>query len=182
MLAAAASASAVALALGHRRRVRSRPGPGADALLSALRRVPAGERATQVARMAPPGSWEADLASEVASARGGDALAVEVDAALGDLEAGLVAVRTWSATALRLGLLGGLLGAALAAMASALDAALVAAGIGAVGAVAAGALGRRTAADEIEQRRRADDLVSLLLGGRAGGAALTRARGGNPRS
>lgn len=167
-IAVTAAATAVVLAGAQRSRVAARPSPDASRLLASLRGVEATERAEHVAREARPGTWEAAIAAELASATTGEARAAEIDAALSDVEGSLVAVRGWSAAALRVGLLGGLLGGAIALADRSTTLALVSAVVGACSAVVAGVLGQRSEAMEQEQRRRADELVAALVGGRTG--------------
>jgi hypothetical protein len=167
-LAAIAATASLALSAGQLRRVRAAPSSGVVALVAAVRRAPPSERVAMTVRLARPGSWEAALASELADARSGDEAAEVIDAALSDLERGLVRVRGWSGAALRVGVLGGLLGGALAVIQGLWIVALAAAGLGALGALLAGFVGLRAGSLEAEQRRRADDLVTALVGGRAG--------------
>ena len=169
------------LSTAHLARVRASPSGGAEPLIAALRRTPPGDRIALAFRLATPGSWEAHLAADVAASRDGDDLAIEIDSALADVEAGLVAVRGWSSTGLRIGLLGGLLGAAIVALDLRVGATIAAAAIGFTGAVVAGIVGGRAAALEAVQRRRADDLVTTLVGGRAGGPPVKRGSARSPR-
>lgn len=180
-IALLAAAASVGLSAAHLARVRASPSEGAEALIAALRRAPPGDRIALAFRTAIPGSWEAHLAADIAASRDGDELAMEVDTALADVDAGLVAVRAWSATGLRIGLFGGLLGAAVAALDLRIGATVAAAALGLAGAVVAGIVGGRATALEAAQRRRADDLVTTLLGGRAGAPSIKRDRGRNPR-
>lgn len=167
-IAVGSAFAAVLLAVAQRRRVAARPSPDAARLLAGLRGVPLGERIGRAAREARPGSWEAAVAAELSSARNGEIRAAEIDAALADVEGSLVAVRGWSAAALRVGLLGGLLGGAIALADRSTLLALVSAVVGACSAAVAGILGQGSEAIEQQQRRLADELVAVLVGGRTG--------------
>ncbi len=175
------SAGAALLARSHARRVARSLSPEIAGTVEALRGVPLEDRVAKLASLAPPSSWEGELASELARAGHGAARAAALDDALADLEGELQSVRGWSETALRLAVLGGLLGASAGAIAAGLVEALAALALGVVGAGLAAAFGRRARALEAGHRRRADDLVTLLAGGRAGGERRAKRAPGPPR-
>ena len=162
------------LARSHARRVARSLSPDVSRTVEVLRGVPLEDRVAELASLAPPSSWEGELASELARAGHGAARAAALDDALADLEGQLQSVRGWSETALRVAILGGLLGASAGAIAAGLVEALAALSLGVVGAGFAAAFGRRARAFEAGHRRRADDLVTLLAGGRAGGERRPR--------
>ncbi len=164
------AAAAVALAVAKHRRVLSRPSAGAPRLVASLRRAPIEDRLALARASAPPGSWEASLVAQLGAASDGDARALEVDAALAEVDGALIVVRGWSAAGLRVGLLGGLLGAALALLDGRNVAAVLSAVVGGLAAAFAGALGLRSDAHEVTQRRLVDELVGVLVGGRVGAA------------
>jgi hypothetical protein len=163
VLSSLLAASCAALAVAQVRRVARATSTDARALAASLRRVPAEVRAAELARRAPPESWEGRLGVELGEAATDAARVAAVNDALADVARELEAGAGWPAAAVRLAAFGGLLLIALGLLAHAGAVAVtLAAGIGAGGAIVAALAGRRAGSLARAEREAVDALVDAL--------------------
>lgn len=135
-------------------------------LLSALRQVPACERANELARRTRPGSWEHNLAAALLAAHDGEGTVSAVNGSLAEVERDLARGNLWPRAALRIAAAGGLLLAVFAFFGNpaSLEGPLC---IIAIATVAAGLCldaARTAERDAKTQRRVIDVLVAVTLG------------------
>jgi len=108
-LAVVVGAGSAALSWFYARRVIGATSGNALALATTLKRVPEHERLAELARRAPPKSWEQQMATEALEAREDDARIAVVNDALSELDHALRLGATWPGAAMRIAVSGTLL-------------------------------------------------------------------------
>jgi hypothetical protein len=158
--------ASAALAWRQAQRAAAATGTDLTSLVASLRRVPAGERLTELHRRAEPGSWEHDLASEAVAAQSPDAQVGAVNLALSEADHALTHGADWPRSGIRIALLG----AAFLAFAQYLFGSgelkwsLSIVAIGGVAALICVEAGRSARRSVLRQRRAIDDLVAVVFG------------------
>jgi hypothetical protein len=175
-LSAIVAVVGVLLALRQLRDVAKRPSPACRDLPAKLRRLSVEERLAKGEALTEPGTWEANLMNELATARSDVERADSASEAVGDL-ASLYASRSrWAPAALRIQLAVGLLSAALLLAWGHRLEALAALVVAVIGGVVSHMVGDRAAERERAQRSLADEIVLLLVPDLSGGRRRTRSR------
>lgn len=175
-LSALVAAIGVLLALRQLRDVAKRPSPACRDLPSKLRKLTVEERLAKAESLTQPGTWEANLMSELASARSDVERADSASEAVGDL-ASLYASRSrWAPAALRIQLAVGLLSAALLLAWGHRIEAVAALVCAVIGGILSHMVGDRAAEREQAQRALADEIVLLLVPDLTAGRRRARGR------
>jgi hypothetical protein len=164
-IAVAQSAACAALSYAHLRRVTRAASPDLGALTVALKRIPLAGRLEELARRAPPGTWEHRLTTDLLDAPTDEARVAAANEALADMDVALASSAGWPRAAVRICARVTLLLAVVAFLVERsnhiLLILLAAGGAGVIACAAAGRRARRLAA---EQRAAIDGLVAALLG------------------
>ena len=176
-LACALAVTCVILSSRRARRIDAMSVPALRDLVRDLRKHPVEERASQLLRGAPEGTWEHRLASEVEEAAPGPGRIAAANDVLFDVDHEIDVGKTWATAGVRIAIAGtGVLGIGAYLFRGgpvALAGALL---IGFVGAVVSFWSGERGKERASQRREAFDALVSALLPDEASGARAQRAR------
>jgi hypothetical protein len=165
VLAAALGLFAAGLAWTHARRVARVTSGEARALATALKRLPATSRASELERRAIPGSFEHVIATELQHAPDDAAKIAAINDALLDVEHALRQGASWPRAGIRIALAGGLLLGLSAWLATGnVRAAVIFVAIGGASALLCVEAGRSAARHTAAQRADIDALIGVVAG------------------
>ncbi len=176
-LALALTVSCVLLAARRSRRIEEMSVPSLREMVRELRKLPVEDRALELLRLSPEGTWENKLGREVVDAGPDDARIAAANDVLFDLDHEIDIGKTWSTSAVRIAVAGtGLLG--LTAYLARSGPATLAASllIGFVGAAISFGLGERGKERAAARREAFDSLVKTILPEEPTAARSIRAR------
>lgn len=177
VLASALAFACVMLSGRRARRIDHMSVPALRDLVREIRKLPLEERASQLLRKAPDGTWEHRLATEVIEASPGAGRVAAANDVLFDLDHEIDIGKTWATSCVRIAIAGtGVLGISAYRFHGgpiALAGALL---IGFIGAAASFWSGERGKDRAIHRREAFDALVNALLPEEASAAKAQRAR------
>lgn len=156
----------MALAWGHVLRVERAASGELRSIAAAIRKAPTEERVRELAKRAPRGGFEQDLAGALLSAEreGEGARVAAVNEALSDVERALTERQKWPAAAARIAAWGTMLVGVASFLEGARAAIVAIAGIGGASAIACLGASRRAERAARERREAVDALITALLG------------------
>jgi hypothetical protein len=171
-------AACVALAWGHVVRVEGAASGELRSIAAAIRKAPAEDRVRELAKRAPRGGFEEQLAGALLSAEGeGErARVAAVNEALSEVERALSERQKWPAAAARIAAWGSMLVGVASFLEGARAPIVAIAGIGGASVIACLGASRRAERAARDRREAVDALITALLGRSltSGEARLTR--------